>query len=101
MVKLAPCVDYVNLEVAAGAQAGDLAVGPRGGEGGEEVDHTVVALNEKLGNACGAAEVTVDLEWRMEVPHIVGCAILEKVLEQYVSVVAVKQTGPVVEFPAH
>jgi hypothetical protein len=61
---------HVDVEAAAGAEAGDVAVGPGGGEGGEEVDLSGVALEEHLGDAGGAAEVAVDLEGRVGVEEV-------------------------------
>ena len=57
---LAPAA--VHLHAATGAESAVAAGVPEVRQGGEELDHPLVALKEHLGDAGGAAEVAVDLE---------------------------------------
>ncbi len=67
----------VHFEAAAGAEAGDFAGRPLGRQGRKQLDLCGLAgagsgaLQERLGDACGAAKVAVDLERRMGVEQIV------------------------------
>ncbi len=69
----------VHFKVAACAQAADAAGWPCRGEGGEQVEATGVALQQHLGDAGCAAEVAVDLKWRVLGPEIVGSAVFQEV----------------------
>src|SRR5579859_145920 len=98
----------VDGEAAAGAQASYLAVGEGGGEGREEIDAVVLALEQHLGDAGCAAKVAIDLERRMRVEHIrVYSAVFtrgadgigEQFIEQFQGVVAVAEAGPAVDLP--
>ena len=60
----------IDFESAAGAEAGDFAVGPGAGEGGEKVDVAFVTLNEHFGDAGCAAEIAIDLEGWMVVEEV-------------------------------
>jgi len=51
-----------DLDATAGDEAGDRTCGPGSGEGGQDVNRAVVALEETLGDGGGCAEVAVDLE---------------------------------------
>ena len=60
-----------------------------------------VALQEHLRNASRAAEVAVNLEGSVCVPQVVERAVLKQVAIELVGVVAIVQTGPLVQLPAH
>ena len=68
-----------------------------------------MTLQQHLGNTCGAAEVSVNLEGRMRVEHVgIGAAMLfcsaenqervgsqrQLVLNQFVGVIAIEEAGP-------
>ena len=60
----------VDLEAAPRLQAGDSAVWPGGGQGGQEMPPAGMALDEQFGDAGGVAEIAVDLERRLGVEQI-------------------------------
>src|SRR6478672_417147 len=55
----------IDFEAAAGADAADLAFGPRGGQRGEQVELAGVALQQHLAEAGGGPEIAVDLIGRV------------------------------------
>ena len=69
--------------VAAGAEALEVAVLPDGGEGGQQLEGAVVALEQHLGDAGGAAEVAVDLERGMGAEEV-GINMYQLVVVQFV-----------------
>ena len=89
----------VHHEAAARAEALDGAVRPGAGQGGQELDLAVVALQEHLGDAGGRAEVAVDLERRVGVEEVRQGVPRQGLDEHLVGVVAVEQAGPEVDLP--
>ena len=95
--------------IAVGAEAFSMAVFPHGGEGGQQLDGAVVALQQHLGDSRRAAEVAVDLERRMgaEKVRVGACPVaaigldggLQQVLQQPVGMVAIAETGPEADLP--
>jgi hypothetical protein len=65
--ELAVLPRYVYLESAACAQSFDLSGRPRPGQRREQVDFSGVTLQQHLGNTCGSAKITIDLERRVGV----------------------------------
>ena len=100
-VEFAYLPSYVYGEVAACFQAADAAFCPGIGQSGQEVDAAGVALHEHLRNTGCAAEVTIDLEGWVDIPKVVGGAVLEQVAEEFIRAIAIVQASPLVEFPAH
>ena len=91
----------IDLEAASGKKAGDFAVRPGGRKRRQQMYESQVALQQHFGDACGAAEIAVDLERRMGVPQIVQSTVPKKIPEQFVGSVSVIQSCPLVQFPAH
>ena len=99
-------------KAAAGAEALHEAVLQRFRQGRQQVDGLVVALEEELGDAGRAAEVTVNLERRMGVEEVgIGAARhaeaaagrdqRELVRNQLESVITVQHARPEADLPAH
>src|ERR1700733_5333775 len=89
----------VEFEAASCAEAFDGALGPGGGECGQEVDGSLVALEKKFGDRGGGAEVSVDLEDRsfaggVGVEEIDVGAVLHEHGEGLPGFVAVEEAGP-------
>ena len=91
----------IDLEAASGKKAGDFAGRPGGRKCGQQMGESQLALQQHFGDAGGAAEIAVDLKWRMGVPQVVQSAVPEKIPEQFVGSVTVIQSGPLVQFPTH
>ena len=66
-----------NLGTAARAEAGDATGGPGVGEGGEDIDGAVVALEKKFGGAGGTTEVAERhrLQRRLLAPYRVSARL--------------------------
>jgi len=89
----------VELEVASCAEAFDAALRPCGGERGQEVDGSGVALEQEFGDSGGGAEVSVDLEdggfaGGVGIEEIEVGAVLHEHGEGLPGFVAVEESGP-------
>jgi len=102
----------IDFEAAPGFEAGDRAAGPDGRERGQELEDASVALHEQFGDAGGVAKVTIDLKWRVRVEQVLveaaalhrglrGAHEIEKILDDFVGVVAVQHAGPEIDLPTH
>ena len=60
-----------------------------------------MTLEKHLGDSRRAAKVSVDLEGRVHVPKIIGRTILQQVTVEHIGMIAIVQTSPLIEFPAH
>jgi hypothetical protein len=75
-----------------------------------------VALEQHLGNASGATEVSINLEWRVSIEHVgIGATALllctedeesvdserQLVLDEFVGMFTIKQTCPAAYLPTH
>ena len=56
--------------IASGAKPFEMAVFPHWRQGGKQLYFAIMALQQHLGDACRAAEVAVDLEWRMSAEEV-------------------------------
>ena len=59
-----------------------------------------MALEQHFADGGGAAEISVDLEWRVEAEQIVTTPRDEKV-EEFVGPVAIVEAGPKIRLPGH
>lgn len=91
----------VEAEVAACLQAAYGAFTPGIGQGGKQVDESGMALQQHLRHTGRAAKVAVNLEGWVRVPEVIYRAVLQQVAVEHVGMVAIVQTGPLVELPAH
>ena len=84
------------------------------GQGGQQVNRAVVALEEHFGDAGAESKVAVDLERRVRVKEVRICATLreiaptgvggqegEHILDDFVGVVAIEETRPKVYLPTN
>src|SRR6266478_764418 len=60
----------INFKTATGAQSLDHSVFPRFRQRGKQMDATVFALQQHLGNGGGHSKVAVNLKWRAGVEEI-------------------------------
>src|SRR5690348_4355193 len=60
----------INFKAAAGAQSFDHSTFPRFGQRGKQMDATLFALQQHLGNGGGHSKVAVDLKWRAGIKKI-------------------------------
>ena len=68
LAKVAVFPNDAYFEITPCTQATDATRWPCRRQGGQEVQHASVALQQHFRNACRAAEVAVDLERRVHVP---------------------------------
>ena len=67
----------VNFIAATSYESFYRAIFPNFGQGWQQIDKTIVALHQHLGDTCRTAEVTVNLEGGMRIEHIrIGAAAL-------------------------
>ena len=60
----------IDTESPASAQAGYGSIGPRFGQSRQERDFIVLALQQHFGNPGCAAEISIDLKWRMSIEKV-------------------------------
>ena len=107
---------HVDDEAATGHESRDATfLLPIVGKSGEQLDDRILALHQHLGNACRATEIAIDLERRMSVEEVgVGAAAqlgfvrhiafvrqTQLVLDELVGMVAIEETSPQTDTPAH
>ena len=111
--QLASVPFHADREAAPCHQAAYASIAPHVGEGGQQVDCSVMALQQHFGHSCGVSEVPVDLEGRVCVEqvgigssfgifllHCIARKQFEHVADDSVGMVAVQHTCPEVDFPS-
>ena len=79
LLELASRPRQAHAKVATGTQSADAALGPRVGQRGQQVETTGMALQQHFSYTGRAAKVAINLEGGMNVPQIVGRAVLQQI----------------------
>ena len=88
----------IHFEASAGAQAADLSTGPGLGQSGQDIEHwpargvLFLGLEEQFTEACGVAEVSVDLERRMGVEEVRVNLASKQVANELIRLVGIAQS---------
>ncbi len=92
-----PC--HGNFVTSAGLYATDAAGSPGGGQGGQELDVAVFALEEGFRHAGGAAEVAIYLERRMIVEQVAVDGFFKQGLDVFEDLFPLVQAGVEINDP--
>ena len=92
---------HIDSEVSSCAQSRHATVAPSVWQSREQMNESCVTLQEHFRDSSRATKVSVDLERRVCVPQIVKRAVLQQVAIEQIGMIAVVQTRPLVELPAH